>query len=74
MTLNLVTDLQSQFPHEEGGEPHLVAHRSNGHQYILQFEGGDLIGAVVFNEAYSDELARLISPRDETPKLEVVRS
>ncbi len=71
MTLNLVTDLAPQFPHEEGGEPHIAAYRAGGFQYILQFEGGNLIGAVVFSEQYADQLAEVLAPPDETPKLEV---
>lgn len=71
---NLVTDLGPQFPYEEGGNPHIAAFRSNGWQYILQFEDGYLIGAVVFAEGYADTLAGILAdPGEETkPKLEVV--
>ena len=72
MTRNLVTDLGPQFPYEEGGSPHIAAFRSNGWQYILQFEEGYLIGAVVFGEGYSDTLAGILAnPQDDKPKLEV---
>ncbi len=71
---NLVTDLTPQFPYEEGGNPHIAAFRSGGFQYILQFEDGYLIGAVVFAEQYSDMLSGILAdPGEETkPKLEVV--
>lgn len=71
---NLVTDLAPQFPYEEGGNPHIAVFRQNGWQYILQFEDGYLIGAVVFAEGYADTLAGILAdPSEETkPKLEVI--
>ena len=72
MARNLVTDLGPQFPYEEGGSPHIAAFRSNGWQYILQFEDGYLMGAVVFGEQYSDTLAGILAdPGEDKPKLEV---
>lgn len=72
MARNLVTDLGPQFPYEEGGSPHIAAFRSNGWQYILQFEDGYLIGACVFSEQYSDTLSGILAdPGEEKPKLEV---
>jgi hypothetical protein len=60
MARNLVTELVSSFPCADDGTPHLSLFRNDGFQYILQFEDGDLIGAVAFGGADISEFAALL--------------
>jgi hypothetical protein len=81
MSRNLVTDLQESFPPTEPaeGDPegHCTAFLSNEYFYLLQFDHGTLIGAVVVHEEYRSSLASLCTGQahegveslpDEVPK------
>ena len=73
---NLVTDLRPSFPHDPAGQPSIATYESEGFRYILQFDGGDLVGAVVFAEQYAPQLSGLLNKPAEPakPKLEIASS
>lgn len=73
---NIVSDLQPQFPRQDEREAFIVAQRNEAFQYILQFEDGYLIGAIIVPIQYVDTLIGLLggTTAPAAPKLEVARS
>jgi hypothetical protein len=70
---NLVTDLQPQFPYEPDGVPAIATYEQGEFRYILQFEGGFLIGVVIVPVQHVAQLVSLLQ-KPAAPKHEVVTS